>query len=460
MSRPSKFLIYNTPGIGLIKTKIVQNGDFKIDIDVSDKEIVYLFVLDSLDRKIFHQYFFLTQGNKLSISESLDKSIGITGVGAENNQLGGIPTFYNFGEMRQDSLPHRTYAVIENFHKRDKKIIDSLIINQKPSNEFIDAWNYHLKYVRLASFYEKYSSLKTSKGAELERNQSSWVNILTALQNEIPISDDKALIAPSYHAYLQTFLKMRHDDLVNDFKYKPYDFYREWFEGDSLKGKSIMQKDMYNQLKQKLIERYFNGKVKEQMYALLFDLMIQGQNFSNVKSIFNDFNKQFPNSQFISYFEKPIKDVISRLDKPISTKAVFLDEKSIAKWDNILSHFKGKTVLIDMWGTWCRPCREELNTHSAALKKHFKNKGLTFLYVANYDNDREKWKQVVALYKLEGNHILASEDLTIDIMRKVKGVGYPTYAIIDKYGKVELSKAGYPMDREVLITQLEEALKR
>ena len=85
---------------------------------------------------------------------------------------------------------------------------------------------------------------------------------------------------------------------------------------------------------------------------------------------------------------------------------------------------------------------------------------MTFLYVANYDNDREKWKQVVALYKLEGNHILASEDLTIDIMRKVKGVGYPTYAIIDKYGKVELSKAGYPMDREVLINQLEEALKR
>jgi protein-disulfide isomerase-like protein with CxxC motif len=61
--------------------------------------------------------------------------------------------------------------------------------------------------------------------------------------------------------------------------------------------------------------------------------------------------------------------------------------------------------------------------------------------------------------KMKGTHILANQGLTYDIMRKVKGSGYPTYIIIKKDGTYELSKAGFPMNRQVLIKQLEEALK-
>jgi protein-disulfide isomerase-like protein with CxxC motif len=59
---------------------------------------------------------------------------------------------------------------------------------------------------------------------------------------------------------------------------------------------------------------------------------------------------------------------------------------------------------------------------------------------------------------MEGFHILANLKLTKDIMQKVKGNGFPTYVIIKKDGTYELSKAGYPMNREILIKQLEEAL--
>jgi thiol-disulfide isomerase/thioredoxin len=126
---------------------------------------------------------------------------------------------------------------------------------------------------------------------------------------------------------------------------------------------------------------------------------------------------------------------------------------------DVLNLTKGKTVLLDMWGTWCGPCRSEIEKNGAAIKEHFKNKGLDYFYIANYDQSNEAtWKKLIAFFKLTGTHILANEKLTDDIMKKTNGSGYPTYVVIKKDGSYELSKAGYPMDRDVLIKQLEEAL--
>ena len=121
--------------------------------------------------------------------------------------------------------------------------------------------------------------------------------------------------------------------------------------------------------------------------------------------------------------------------------------------------FKGRTVLLDMWGTWCVPCRKEIIENSQPIKSYFAGRGLDYLYIANYDQGNERnWKDLLAYFHLEGTHILANRNLTEDIMKKVAGSGYPTYIIIKKDGSYELSKAGYPMDRQKLIQQLETAL--
>jgi thiol-disulfide isomerase/thioredoxin len=112
-----------------------------------------------------------------------------------------------------------------------------------------------------------------------------------------------------------------------------------------------------------------------------------------------------------------------------------------------------------MWGTWCGPCRKEINEHSQALKDYFKGKEVVFLYVANFDLVNEpKWKALIPYYNLEGTHLLASQELTQNINEVTKMKGYPSYIIIKKDGNFELSKAGYPMDRDKLIKQIEAAL--
>ncbi|MGZ8538185.1 MAG: TlpA family protein disulfide reductase [Flavisolibacter sp.] len=147
-------------------------------------------------------------------------------------------------------------------------------------------------------------------------------------------------------------------------------------------------------------------------------------------------------------------------DAKLTEKMIFLPD-SLKSFKQLLTLFKGQTVVLDMWGTWCGPCRKEINNNSAELKEYFAGRDVKFLYVANHDIGKEKqWKELISFYKLEGYHLLAKPSITNDIMNRIKSQEYPTYVVIDKYGNFERSKAGYPMNREVLIQQIEEAMEK
>lgn len=456
--RPTNQFITSPKGF-VTATTISPTGSFNLNADFLNKEIVVLSIEDTTgsNRILFKQYLYISKGNNLLISENASKAITITGVGAQYNQLDGISTFYHYGQTKQDSLPSRLYKVVTGFYEKDKKSIDSLIASQNPSADFINAWGYHLKYARLASMYYTYDDLNTMGQQAYKRNKHNWQSFFNTLANEAPVSDEKALAAPSYHQYLDLFLETKYVDSRTDYFNTPKDFYKEWFDGDSLNGKRTMQIDFRNQLKQKIIERYFDGKVKEQMYAFLFASMIRDRDFTNIETIYERFSKQYPDSKFNPYFKQTLREAISRSEHTAGKRTIFLDDAK--NWDAITTYFKGKTVLLDMWGSWCRPCREDINLYSADLKRRFKHKDLTFLYITNYDSE-VKWKQLIAYYKLEGYHIFASEDLTKEIMRKIKRNGYPSYAIIDKYGNVEKMRAESLKEKEILDAQIEEALKK
>lgn len=451
--RPSKWLIDSDINGVSLKKQIAQNGSFTLDLKAIDREIILFTVWDSLQtKKLYEQYLYVSKGDKIALNEKSDGKVVLTDAGTNHSKLVGVSTFYDVGEAYGDPLPDRVYERINSFYQADKLLIEAYLTQHKPSKEIVDAWNYHLKYARLSAFYSIYTN------NPVRRNNPKWTLVFNQLQDEVAISEDKALLSPSYQNYLGQFLFAKHAGSREDFDKKPVKFYNEWFGGDSLKAKAIMEIDYTNQLRQKIVERYFTGKVKEQMYGRVFYYLIHDQHFFNAKSIFNDFERQHPNSQYIKHFKKTIQEAAARLENIIPKKAIFLDGSTTATWDNILEHFKGKTVFLDMWGTWCSPCREEIEKNAAALKKHLEDKGVEFLYITNYDKSEIKWKQLIAFYNLEGSHVFANEALTDEIMEKIKGSGFPSYAIIDKNGKI--TKVEYPIDRELLIQQIEATLKK
>ena len=103
----------------------------------------------------------------------------------------------------------------------------------------------------------------------------------------------------------------------------------------------------------------------------------------------------------------------------------------------IIEPYKGRIIYVDIWGTWCGPCKEALK-ESHKLKEALKDYDIVYLYLANRSSD-ESWKNVIKEYDLTGEdcvHYNLPSDQQRAIERYIGINGYPTYKLIDKEGNI------------------------
>lgn len=123
-----------------------------------------------------------------------------------------------------------------------------------------------------------------------------------------------------------------------------------------------------------------------------------------------------------------------------------------------LSDLKGKVVYIDIWATWCGPCRAEF-PYAAEIKKHYKNNSnIVFLYVS-LDVQKDTWQKYLKENPgFEGLHVNDPGDFDSVIAKTYKVNGIPRYMVIDHEGKIFSTDANRPSDGKKLIEQLDKAL--
>lgn len=116
----------------------------------------------------------------------------------------------------------------------------------------------------------------------------------------------------------------------------------------------------------------------------------------------------------------------------------------------LIEPYKGRLILLDIWGTWCGPCREALS-HSAEEYERLKDFDIVFLYLANNSSD-ETWKGVIDDYNVTGDNVV-HYNLPVDQQSAIEhflGVSaWPHYRLIDRDGNV-LDVNADPRDLEGL----------
>lgn len=102
-----------------------------------------------------------------------------------------------------------------------------------------------------------------------------------------------------------------------------------------------------------------------------------------------------------------------------------------------LEAYRGKTVFINLWATWCPPCRAEMPHISEMYKKVKDSENLEFLMIA-LDKDFEKSKKLVNDKGWSFPIVHASHGLN----NSLQSQSIPTTIVINPEGKIVFYQEG------------------
>ena len=123
-----------------------------------------------------------------------------------------------------------------------------------------------------------------------------------------------------------------------------------------------------------------------------------------------------------------------------------------------LADLAGKYVYIDLWATWCGPCKGEMPS-LAELEKEFEGEDITFVSISvDKNKDIDLWKKTVADMKLGGIQLHLAEDWAWLRNFMPNGMSVPRFILLDRDGKIIDSNMTRPSDKATK-QKFEELLK-
>ncbi len=126
-----------------------------------------------------------------------------------------------------------------------------------------------------------------------------------------------------------------------------------------------------------------------------------------------------------------------------------------------LPQFKNKVIYVDIWGTSCPPCFDELKNYTPLLTKRYKDSAdIAFLYICidRHPFPELRWKEKLEKFQPNGYHIVVDEKAEVKLATDIVGQAVdgkyfpylPCYLIVDKKGNIVKRPTADPGSGEML----------
>lgn len=141
---------------------------------------------------------------------------------------------------------------------------------------------------------------------------------------------------------------------------------------------------------------------------------------------------------------KKIKFLVLGMPSPV------FDYENYKGGKTSLTSLKGKYVYIDVWATWCGPCREEIPSLQK-VEEEFKGRNIEFVSIAvDAPKNHQKWANMIAEKQMGGLQLFADKEWDSEFIKSYVIESIPRFILIDPSGNIINADAPRPSDPTLL----------
>jgi thiol-disulfide isomerase/thioredoxin len=235
---------------------------------------------------------------------------------------------------------------------------------------------------------------------------------------------------------------------------------KEFDETIVYKGKGVNESNFLAQqaLRNEKLEEAFTKEPAE--FAALFESKKKADIESLEKGSFDPEFITAMKSNFVRFNEFASQEYerVAKANKMVGNPSPEFEYENYKGGKTKLSDLKGKYVYIDLWATWCGPCRAEI-PFLQKIEEKYHGKNIEFVSISiDKAKDNDKWKKFVTDKNLGGVQLFADKDWESEFVKSYGVNGIPRFILIDPNGIILNPDAARPSSAE-LQTQLDTLLK-
>ncbi|WP_457609918.1 TlpA family protein disulfide reductase [Lutibacter sp.] len=141
---------------------------------------------------------------------------------------------------------------------------------------------------------------------------------------------------------------------------------------------------------------------------------------------------------FFGYIDSNYEKMHSNMVKFAKGKVspVFENYENSKGGTTSLKDLRGKYVYLDIWATWCAPCKAEI-PYLKALEKEFRGKNIEFVSISvDKPNAHKTWKEMVKNEELGGIQLFADNNFESEFIVEYGINSIPRFILLDPEGNI------------------------
>ena len=416
-----------------------ESGAFSMTIDIENPTHVRL----AMGRDLAN--LFLHPGDALQVSASAEDAKGtwlFEGTGAKvANYL---------ADRARNEEAYRAKMEDENFYKLEEEqfteaifgmqemhteLLEKRFADDFPSKEFeafatydiIGEWAQQLK--NYPTYHEYYAGVENFEVSDQYQ----------VVSQKAKLDNDEGLIAPAYRGFAYGYSARKFSDMVTSDTTLQDDWEKAYAQ-------------YYNVLKE---DDQLSDGIRDFLLASNVNDFISYFGTDEVQPILADYKSNYANVEYLPVIEANY-EAWSKLAK--GQKAPTFAYQTPKGETVDLAEMKGKIVYVDVWATWCGPCKGEIPASKELKKKFADRDDVVFMYVS-VDDKEDSWRNFLNDDpEFKGVHVITGTGWKSKITEDYMIDGIPRYMLIDQQGLIVSASAPRPSSGERIEGMIRELL--